>query len=174
MAFLGFGRNKDRQQQELVGQAGQQGRTIIGGLFGTDAYSQAWRSQRKEAIEKYRQQKRNLYQDWRRQEKKMRERQLLKQEKKVLRYWDVPERPTGPKSDMTWPQRHAEEKIEKIEHHTWRDFDRSKREQLRQLRHQRDEQIKQMSVRLREQTNWKNNQASFSSVTPDRPVTPPR
>lgn len=169
MAFLGFGRKKEERQQALVQQASQSGRTFLGGLFGRDAYSQAWKAQRKEAIDQYRLQKRQLYDQLRRQEQKTRQQQLPRQEKRVLQHYDLPQRPSGPVSHLTWPQRQAAKKIARIEKHTWRDFRRQKQDQLRDLRRQRNEQVKQISVRLQEQTSFKNN---AGSVTPGRPVTP--
>lgn len=153
---------KEQRQQELIQQAGQQGRTFFGGLFGRDAYSQAWKAQRKEAIEQYRQHKRRLYEDFHRQERKIRQQQLPKQEKRILQYYNLPQRPGGPTSNLNWPQRQAAKKVARIERHSWRDFRREKQEQLRQLQRQRNEQVKQATAQLRQQTSWQNNQDTLT------------
>lgn len=172
--MLNFAGHQEERRQALIQRASQEGRTLLGGLFGRDAYSQAWRGQRQEIGQQYRQQKRELFEQWRRQERKMRQQQLPRQERKVLQYYDLPAWPKGPSSNMTWPERQASKKVARLGKSAWRDWRRQKQEQLRSLRHQRNAQIKQLSARLREQTGWKNNQATINMVTPMRPVTPGR
>lgn len=181
MGFLGFGRKKEdlpagRQgrQQDLIQQAASQGRTIIGGLFGTDAYSRALKAERREAVDEFHRAKRQLYLDSQRQERELRQLTLPKQQEQILRYWNVPTTPTGNRSKMTWPERHAADKIALLEKQTWRDVDRRQRQALRDLRRQRNERIEAGNSRLREQTSFKNNAAHVGFVTPMRPVTPSR
>ncbi|MEX1112463.1 MAG: hypothetical protein WEC84_03295 [Candidatus Andersenbacteria bacterium] len=118
--------------------------------LGNSDHMRNWRKQKREVMQKNRQEQRKLREDWKRREKEH-VKDLEKSREDVFREYNVHmyEKKQDPRAERV--RQKAEEKFKEVERERTRQFDRQKREAQRQLRYQRDQQVQNISKELRDQ-----------------------